>query len=81
MKKFRMIFPLVAFLVAIGGAFASSLNPPTQGYIRIYNPLLPCQTSKECNNMGPACLDQGRVVFDGTIMSSTSCGTALNHQP
>jgi hypothetical protein len=81
MKRFRMIFPLVAFLVALGSAFASSLNPPIQGYIKVSNPLQPCQTSVQCNNNGATCLDAGRPVFDGSTISSTSCGAALNHQP
>jgi hypothetical protein len=82
MKKFRLILPAVAFVIAIGSAFASSLSPLTQGYIKVTNPLQPCQTSVQCNNTGAICKDaSNRDVFDGSVMSSTSCGTALLHQP
>lgn len=79
MKKTRILLTVFAFVLAIGAALASHLNPLVQGYI--YVPLTDqcVQSSKNCSGDGSTCMDGTRIVFDTGIKNGTSCGTALKH--
>ena len=81
--KNRIILPALAFVLAIGAAFASAADVNQIGYVKITNPLQPCeQRSVPCSATGSiTCLDGTQTVFNGSVMNSTSCGTALKRNP
>jgi hypothetical protein len=81
MRKIRIFLNVFAVVIAMSGAYASAHSTLIPGYIRVNNPIEPCQPSRECNNIGATCLDaSGKTVFDGAVMNSTSCGNVLKHQ-
>jgi hypothetical protein len=79
MKKLRVLFYAIAFIVATAGAYASSESPLVTGYILVDDE---CEPSINCNQMGAECKSGANIVFDGNPLSPpTTCGTALKHRP
>jgi len=78
MKNLRVLFSALAFVVAIGAAFATDLLPVNNGYIMVTGPN-PCNLSVTCStSAGNDCENAShQPAFDGTTQSSTSCGTRL----
>ncbi|HEY0740320.1 MAG TPA: DUF6520 family protein [Chryseosolibacter sp.] len=79
MKKTKGILSVVAFVLAVGGAFATALNPPVQGYV--FNGISCQESTFECSGIGPECKDmQNRLVGNSALWNGTSCGSPLRHQ-
>lgn len=78
--KFQLVFPLVAFLFAIGLAFATEKTAledtmVEQGYI---HSLQPCKKAITCSPFpGTQCSYMGSLVFG--LDGSTGCNRPLNY--
>lgn len=71
---------VLAFVFAIGAAYASSKSVSVQGY-KFVQIGQPCAISVECNELGNTCMDESDQVWNSETSSGTSCGTLLNHRP
>lgn len=80
MKRTRVLMNVVAFVFAIGAAYASAKSPLVQGY-KFVAPDQPCSISVQCSGEGNACMDGQAPVGDSQAWSGTSCGTPLDHTP
>ncbi|MEH6763828.1 MAG: DUF6520 family protein [Aequorivita antarctica] len=78
MRK-KWLMPVMAFALAIGGAFASQANPeapiPRKGYVNTH---LPCNIEVQCYTSGKwECTGPGGIAYGMDDASGTSCTTPL----
>ena len=75
MKKVKLILPLFAFLIAIGGAVLTKANPPLVNYYR-WNPnnQTQCILENECGSGSKAC---GHATFTSGISSNCEVPVTL----
>lgn len=71
---------VLAFVFAIGAAYASAKSTSIQGY-KFVEIGQPCAISVECSGEGNTCMDGSDQVWSSENSSGTSCGTLLQHTP
>lgn len=82
-KVLKLILPAVAFLLALGTAFATHSMANTvdvPGYIQTGNPVQPCQVDKLCSTVGTiTCTSSsGQVLYQ---LQGIECTNPLFERP
>ena len=79
MKSLKGILAALAFVFAIGAAFATSTLSPSQGYIKIGSGNFPsqCQVSESCDGDARVCTNQAGVQLFGLDGTATRCDVIL----